>query len=127
MKPTEQQIETLGSLDTLDLEQAARLMRLGRDAMKELVDNGEVAALSCNQKHAVLLRTDVLDYIRERGRKQAEERRSRASGKPKASAAPQGAGKQPTGPRTPALPDLDRYELTTADRRGSTPAGSRSA
>lgn len=125
-KPTEEQLEALGKLDTLDLEQAAKLMRLGQDATKDLIDKGELAALICNQKHVVLLRSVVLDYIAEEGRRQAEERRRKAKGHASQPEAPKGAGK-PRGRARQALPDLGRYELTTGDRQGSTPEGSHTA
>lgn len=96
---------------TMDLQQAADFLRLGYKAMKELVDSGNVPALSLNQKHTVLLRDDLITYVREQGRKQADRRR---------------AGKLPvTVPATTtarrrgarvALPDLDAYELTTGGR-----------
>lgn len=113
--------------DTLGIEQAARLMRLGVEAMRELVITGEVPALICNQKHAVLLRTDVLDYIRDQGRKQAEERRRKTTGKPTPERGAPAATKPRARARQQGLPDLARYELTTDAPPGSTPSGSRSA
>lgn len=66
--------------DTLGLEAAARMMRLGLEAMKELVDKGDVPAVRLNQKHTVMLREDLIDFLRSEGRKQAAERRKLAVG-----------------------------------------------
>ncbi|MGC1547445.1 MAG: hypothetical protein WA777_02855 [Rhodanobacter sp.] len=107
---------------TMDLEQAAAFLHLGYEAMKALVNKGDVPALSLNQKHTVLLREDLIAYVREEGRKQAEERKMR------------GRRQAPTvTPRTnqprsrPPLPDLTKYEITTAEPRGSSRAGSHNA
>lgn len=93
---------------TMDLQQAADFMHLGYKAMKELVDRGEVAALSCNQKHCILLRDDLIAYVREQGRKQADKRRQ---GKPPA-AAPTPPPARRRGRATPK-PNLDSYEAAT--------------
>lgn len=66
--------------DTLGLEGAARMLRLGLEAMKDLVDKGEVPAVRLNQKHTVMLREDLIDFLRAEGRKQAAERRKMAVG-----------------------------------------------
>jgi hypothetical protein len=99
---------------TMDLEQAAAFMHLGYKAMKELVDSGEVPALSLNQKHTILLREDLITYVREQGRKQADKRRARKQ--------PAAATTTPTTPhhrgRKTAKPNLDAYEVTTAGQRG---------
>jgi hypothetical protein len=95
--------------ETLGIEQAAELMRIGYEAMKQLIDSGEVPAVILNQRHAVLLRSDVLNYIHEQGRLQAEERR-RLAGQPKGrSVAPAAAARR--GTRRKAAPDLSRYEM----------------
>jgi len=99
--------------DTMDLSQAAALLHIGFKAMKELVDTGEVPALSCNQKHCVLLREDLITYVREQGRKQADKRRLRKQ--PAASPTP--AVTRRRGSKT-AMPNLDAYEITTAGQRG---------
>lgn len=98
---------------TMDLEQAAAFMHLGYKAMKELVDSGEVPALSLNQKHTILLREDLITYVREQGRKQADKRRERKQppAAPTRAAPVTRAGKM-------ALPNLDTYEVTTAAQRG---------
>lgn len=94
--------------DTIGIEDAAVMLRLGLDATRELADTGQLPAVRLNQKHWVLLRDDVLGYIREEGRRQAEERRKAAAGKnrtPK-SAAPSARPR----PRRHAVPDLRAYE-----------------
>ncbi len=99
---------------TMDLQQAADFLHLGFKAMKALVDSGEVPALSLNQKHTIVLRDDLIAYVRDEGRAQAAKRR---------------AGKaRPVDPTLPptrhrrgnknAKPNLDAYELTTSGQRG---------
>lgn len=103
--------------DTMGLEAAAEFLHLGYKAMKELVDTGEVPALSCNQKHTVLLRVDLIDYVRTKGREQAEKRRrKRAPSTP--TPTPSAAPKPHHRRGKTALPDLSAYELTTAYQRG---------
>ena len=96
--------------ETLSLDEAATLLHLGLESMRELVERGAVPAVRLNQKHMVLLRTDVLDYVRTEGRRQAEERRRiiKAGGDTSQRAAP---GRRRPSVRT--LPDLTRYESTT--------------
>lgn len=101
--------------DTLDLPGAAELLHCGLRAVKKLVDDGELPALQINQKHTVMLRTDVLDFIAARARKQAEERR-------RAKPAPAPRASRPRRAR----PDLGRYELTTSGSQGQNHAGSNS-
>lgn len=92
---------------TLDLQQAATFLHLGLESMKELVNSGAVPALSCNQKHTIMLRDDLIAYVHEQGRKQAEQRRSKRpapTSQPPKSRATRGA---------PSIkPDLSRYEST---------------
>ncbi|WP_458068697.1 hypothetical protein [Rhodanobacter sp. BL-MT-08] len=110
---------------TLDLKQGAEFLHLGVEAMRELVQNGEVAALVLNQKHTVMLRSDLIGYIREKGRKQAEERRNKRKAKPE--------HREPAAPRQAArrgrvLPNLDTYEAATKDAQpDQSRAGSHSA
>ncbi len=87
---------------TMGLEEGARFLRLGVKAMKELVDHGIVPATCLNQKHTVMLREDLVIYLREEGRRQANARRVEKL---------QGVTR-PRRPRKPkpALPNLDRYE-----------------
>jgi len=86
--------------DTIGIEDAAVMLRLGLDATRELVDTGQLPALRLNQKHTVLLR--------EEGRRQAEQRRKAATGKDRTP--------KPATPavrpklRRQAAPDLRAYE-----------------
>lgn len=98
--------------DTLGLEDAARMMRLGLEAMKELVENGDVPAVRLNQKHTVMLRGDLIDFLREEGRRQAAERKKSATGnRPAANAAVASAPKRKGKARRITPPDLRAYEL----------------
>ena len=98
---------------TMNLEQAADFMHLGYKAMKDLVDSGEVPALSLNQKHTILPREDLISYVREQGRKQADKRRAR--NQPPSTIVPAIARRR-GGKLT--LPNLDAYEVTTSPQRG---------
>lgn len=66
--------------ETLSIEEAAALAKVGVDCMKTLVDTGEIFATRLNQKHCVLLREDVIDFLRRRAREQAKQRRDRHAG-----------------------------------------------
>lgn len=97
--------------DTLGLEGAARMMRLGLEAMKELVDKGEVPAVRLNQKHTVMLREDLIDFLRSEGRRQAAERKKSAVGNRAAANAPaSGPTRRASKSRRTKLPDLRAYE-----------------
>ena len=97
--------------ETLGIEQAAELMRIGYEAMKQLIDAGEVPAVILNQRHAVLLKSDVLNYIHEQGRLQAEQRRRLAGRAKGRTVAPAVAARR--GARRKAAPDLSPYEALT--------------
>lgn len=94
--------------DVLTLAQASKVMHLGIEAMRELVSTGDIDALSCNQKHTVLLREVVIDYIRKQGQKQAQERRE---GKIKQDHRQHANTIQRQSKRS-VPPDLTRYEIT---------------
>ncbi|HFK2921386.1 TPA: hypothetical protein ACGY72_002575 [Stenotrophomonas maltophilia] len=97
--------------DTLGLEGAARMLRLGLEAMKDLVDKGEVPAVRLNQKHTVMLREDLIDFLRSEGRRQAAERKKSAIGPRPAANAPQSAPtRRASKSRRTKLPDLRAYE-----------------
>lgn len=97
--------------DTLGLEGAARMLRLGLEAMKDLVDKGEVPAVRLNQKHTVMLREDLIDFLRSEGRRQAAERKKSAIGSLPASNSPApGATRRASKSRRTKLPDLRAYE-----------------
>ncbi len=110
----EGQVESLE--ETLGLEGAARMMRLGLEAMKELVDKGEVPAVRLNQKHTVMLREDLIDFLRSEGRRQAAERKKSATGnRPAANAEAASAPRRKGKARRITPPDLRAYEQ--ADQR----------
>jgi hypothetical protein len=97
--------------DTLGLEAAAKIMRLGLEAMKDLVDKGEVPAVRLNQKHTVMLREDLIDFLRSEGRRQAAERKKSAIGNRPAANTPVGATpKCKCEARRISPPDLRAYE-----------------
>ncbi|WP_423159361.1 hypothetical protein [Stenotrophomonas geniculata] len=97
--------------DTLGLEDAAKMMRLGLEAMKDLVDKGDVPAVRLNQKHTVMLREDLIDFLRSEGRRQAAERKKSAIGNRPAANAPLGATTKRKGKaRRISPPDLRAYE-----------------
>lgn len=96
--------------DTLGLGDAARMMRLGLEAMKDLVDKGEVPAVRLNQKHTVMLCEDLIDFLRSEGRRQAAERKKSAIGPRPAAKTPQSAPKSASKSRRTKLPDLRAYE-----------------
>jgi hypothetical protein len=66
-----QEDQTLGISDT------AQVLRLGEDAVRELILLGHLRALSLNRKHWVLLKSDVLEYVRKAARTQQLERQAR--------------------------------------------------
>lgn len=97
--------------DTLGLEGAARMLRLGLEAMKELVDKGEVPAVRLNQKHTVMLREDLIAFLRSEGRRQAAERKKSTIGSRPAANAPSPASpNRKTKARRITPPDLRAYE-----------------
>lgn len=81
--------------ETLDLQEAANLAKVGLECMREYVESGELPAARLNKKHVVLLREDVLDFIRVLARKQAEQRRKERA--------------QPPRQRRGVRVDLERY------------------
>lgn len=98
--------------DTIGLEDAARMLRLGLDAMKDLVDRGDVPAVRLNQKHTVMLREDLIDFLRSEGRRQAAERKKSATGRRLPAHAPvEVPARRPGGARRITPPDLRAYEL----------------
>ncbi len=106
MSAKRQQI--MGDLDdTMGLEGAARMLRLGLEAMKDLVDKGEVPAVRLNQKHTVMLREDLIDFLRSEGRRQAAERKKSAiASGPAANGIEMSPRKRSGKLRRAALPDL---------------------
>lgn len=103
--------------DTMGLEGAARMLRLGLEAMKDLVDKGEVPAVRLNQKHTVMLREDLIDFLRSEGRRQAAERKRSTIGARPASNAPNAGSTRREGKsRRTKLPDLRAYERADQQR-----------
>jgi len=96
--------------ETLDPKGAAALMRCGVEAVEQIIDSGALPALRVNQKRTVLLRADVLAYIAQHAREQAEQRRKQQVAKDARSATPI-KSRQPKPRQT--LPDLNRYELNS--------------
>ena len=97
--------------DTLGLEGAARMLRLGLEAMKDLVDKGDVPAVRLNQKHTVMLREDLIEFLKAEGRRQAEARkRSADKRRPAANFNRPLAPRPPTRQRRVSPPDLRPYE-----------------
>lgn len=97
--------------DTLGLEDAARMLRLGLEAMKDLVDRGDVPAVRLNQKHTVMLREDLIDFLRSEGRRQAAERKKSAIGARPAANTPESLPtRRSSKTRRTKLPDLRAYE-----------------
>ncbi|MCU1092691.1 helix-turn-helix domain-containing protein [Stenotrophomonas maltophilia] len=97
--------------DTLGLEDAARMLRLGLEAMKDLVDRGDVPAVRLNQKHTVMLREDLIDFLRAEGRRQAAERKKSAIlARPAANTPESLPTRRSSKSRRTKLPDLRAYE-----------------
>lgn len=72
------------SLDeTLSLEEAAKLSRLGLESFKALVEAGEIPAVRFNQKHTVIVRDQLLGYLRAKAVEQAQERRAGRTPRPR--------------------------------------------
>ena len=90
--------------ETLSIEESAALAKCGVECMKELIDTGEVYAVKLNQKHTVLLREDVIDYLRRRARTEAKARRLARQAKAPAPA-PDAIQRRPGRRRRP-LPGL---------------------
>jgi len=100
--------------DTLGLEGAARMLRLGLEAMKDLVDKGEVPAVRLNQKHTVMLREDLIDFLRTEGRRQAALRkRTAVRSDPAAHETNPNQPRRVTNRRRISPPDLRGYEKGT--------------
>ncbi len=94
--------------ETLDVKGTAALMRCGVEAVEQIIDTGALPALRINQKRTVLLRADVLAYIAQHAREQADHRR-RVRMIDNTPATPRGQSRRPQTPK----PDLSRYEKRT--------------
>jgi excisionase family DNA binding protein len=49
---------------TIGIEEAAEILRCGVGVVRKIIATGELPALQLTQRHCVLLRDDVIDYIR---------------------------------------------------------------
>lgn len=87
--------------ETLDLQGAADFLKLGLDATRELIKSGAVPALRITQKHTVVLRSALVDYVRTEGARQADVRRANRTPRKVKRVAPSSGG----------AVDLARYEL----------------
>jgi len=105
--------------ETLDLEGTAHLLRLGLDATRELIATGRLPAVQLNQKHTCVLREAVIDYLRDEGLRQAQERR-KAHDTIKLTVVPPKADGKPAS----RLPDLSGYEVAAATK-GASPRSKR--
>ncbi|WP_425493091.1 helix-turn-helix domain-containing protein [Novilysobacter antarcticus] len=63
--------------ECLSLSETAELLRMGVDATRDLITTGELPALSLNRKHLVILRDDVINFVREAAKRQQRERKDR--------------------------------------------------
>jgi len=117
MRKTESRRE---SDETLDLQQAADYCHLGLESMKALVASGEVPAWSENQKHTVVHIEDLRAFVRDRARKQAQERRDAAQTSALPPQAPRVGKRRGRRASTGAAPSLDAYEV--AEPNGRRPA-----
>lgn len=62
--------------ETMSIAEAAAFIRIGVDALRELILAGQIPALTLNQKHWVLLRSDLVEFVRNIARQQQLHRRS---------------------------------------------------
>ena len=92
--------------DTLDIEEAAAVMKIGVDSMRELVVAGAIPALSHNPKHCVILRGDLLAYISTMARRQQAEKKGRVAVLPRVDSAPTPAPRRRTGRARRPLPNV---------------------
>ena len=94
---------------TIGIEEAAEILRCGYDTVRTAIECGDLPALQMKKRHTVLLREDVIEYVRVHARRQAQERKAEHAlreARYKA-LAPQRRG--PGRRRTP--PDLTPYEI----------------
>lgn len=100
------------SSPTIGIEEAAQILRCGMATVHQLVDAGDLPALKLNQRHIVLLREDVIDYVRRQAREQARERKLLCSRQQAAaSMAPSPSRSRGAGRARRPLPDLTSYEI----------------
>ena len=95
--------------DTMGLEQAAEYLRLGRDATRELVEQGMLPAVSFNQKHLVFRRVALDAFLAATELRQMRDRARQTQQHP--------AANDPAPDRRPRTvkPDLRRYEADASN------------
>lgn len=89
--------------DTITAEQCAELLGCTEDTVEELSRKGELPGLKFGRGW-VFVRADLLAYLAERGRQEAEQRRADRGGGPQA--APNIRQIKPRRQPPPALPKL---------------------
>lgn len=101
--------------DTMGLEQAAKYLRLGRDATRSLFELGDLPGVSLNQKHLVFRRVALDSWL---AQKEMERERSLGGrSRPAAIAKPVHRTASAIY-RRGAPPDLRPYEATSAPAEG---------
>lgn len=63
----------------LTLEEAARLLHLGVDSIRRLIDSGDLPAAELDQKRVILLRDQLVEFIRTKSNEQSVARRNGTS------------------------------------------------
>jgi hypothetical protein len=57
-----------------------QILRCGYDTVRTAIECGDLPALQLNKRHTVLLREDVIEYVRVYARRKAQERKVIARG-----------------------------------------------
>lgn len=94
--------------ETLSLKEAAAMIGIGLESMRSLILDGEIPAVSLNHKHMVLLRSDVIAFVRDTARRQQAERIRERERRAKQAAA------QTPRAKKKVMPDLSRYATKAA-------------
>ena len=102
---------------TIGIDEAAEILRYGVEVVRKVIANGELPALQLTQRHWVLLREDVIEYVRVHARTQAQARKVQharsIAPRPLASVPPAKPGEVR---RRRPLPNLDALDITTGVR-----------
>jgi excisionase family DNA binding protein len=102
---------------TIGIEEAAEILRCGLPAVQKLIETGELPALRLNQRHWVLLRDEVIEFVRVKAREQAKVRKvqhaRRNAPRPPVPVPPRKPGEVR---RRKPLPDLDAAERLYQER-----------
>ena len=101
---------------TIGVDEAAEILRCSVRAVQNLIDRSELPALEINQRSTVLLREDVIEYVRIHSRRRSQERKVEdARSKAKLQPVVPVERRRPGRKRRPFI-DLDKYEalLTTS-------------